>query len=119
MIKLLRKVRQKLFIRRLRHYLRIGPSLPFFVVSSLKPGEFHEYCLKAKELLDNRAYRNEMTALGEAQRKYLVQTAKTEEDLIWGRLVLYVLSELDNRFAALARRAEAEKDFEKTDGPSY
>lgn|SRR3990167_6192115 len=115
----LKKLRQRWFLRRLRHYLRIGSSLPFFEVSSLKPGEFQAYCLAAKELLENRVYRNEVTAIAEKHRQYLVQTAKTADDLVWGRLVLYVLSELENRFVQLARRAEAEKAFEKAEGPSY
>jgi len=102
---------RKWFSRRLLHllirYAFKGITQDDVVdTSKMSEGQYKQYCFDAKEVRSKLVFNAELQRLRYKQERYLVNTAKNEDDLIFGKAALYTIDQLEKRFAHLEAIAD-------------
>jgi hypothetical protein len=78
----------------------------FINTTKLSDGQYQQYCFDGKSLKGNIVFKTELQRLRYKQERYLINTAQTAEDLLFGKAVLYTIDTIEKRVEHLAKTAD-------------
>ena len=108
-----KRIKNRLLIWLIRdHYYGITEE-DFVDTRKIRDEFFDNYALRAQDVVKNDTFKNELKKMQYQQERYLVQKAKTAEDLIFGRAALYVIDMIQKRFQDLSDHAETISELDE------
>lgn len=120
MIKLKERIRRRFIHWVLRDLYHGVIEEDFIDVAKMSEAELSVYAKRARAVLRAKPFIAELSRMRHVQERELFEKAKTPEDLIFGKGVLYAIKLIFQRFENLASMASAEELKEEMfDGQLY